>query len=289
MASGFGQAPSSQDHVSYIWTVITTWKFACSHECTQEKSNPCPLPFPFGSGSRLERRTKSSTQQCPECTEAYENNHKAEREAARKKAEEDAALQPFVQATLRQMHECMQEAKAKKQEAKSLAIYKSQVVSIEKHIGEAADDEELRAELTVMLKNCKLLWASKVKKAVMEGKDLALTGTSSKPELRNKLEKVTLMMDGAEFLKDKLEKINLMRDRVEILRDEEFGKSLFGNEKRKVKLEAQLSDWKRISTAMTDAVEMYEGRIAPHIEALEIIEKEIHEPWECALKLMKEE
>jgi hypothetical protein len=123
----------------------------------------------------------------------------------------------------------------------------------------------------------------------MEGKDLALTGTISKPELRNKLEKVTLMMDGAEFLKDKLEKINLMRDRVEILRDEEFGKSLFGDEKRKEKLEAQLSDWNRISAAMTDAVEMYEERIAPHIEALEIIERKTHESWEYALKLMKEE
>jgi hypothetical protein len=288
MASGFGQASSSPYHD--IWTVITTWKFACSHELTQEKSNrpASPSPFLYG-GGRLERRAKSSTQQCPECTEAYENNHKAEQEAARKKAAEDAALQPFVQATLRQMHECMQEAKAKKQEAKSLAIYKSQVVSIEKHIGEAANDEELRAELTIMLKNCKLLWASKVKKAVMEGKDLASTGTISKPELRNKLEKITLMMDGAEILKDKLEKINLMRDRVEILRDEESGKSLFGDEKRKEKLEAQLSDWKRVSAAMTDVVEMYEQRIAPHIEGLEIIEKETHEPWEYALTLMKEE
>jgi hypothetical protein len=187
------------------------------------------------------------------------------------------------------MHECMQEAKAKKQEAKSLAIYKSQVVSIEKHIDEAADDEELHAELTVMLKNCKLLWASKVKKSIMEGKELAPSGTVSKPELRRKLEKVTLMMDGAEILKDKLEKINLMRDRVEILRDEEFGKSFFGDEKRKEKFEAQLSDWKRVSAAMTDVVEMYEEKISPHIEALEIIEKETHEPWEYALKLMKEE
>jgi hypothetical protein len=40
---------------------------------------------------------------------------------------------------------------------------------------------------------------------------------------------------------------------------------------------------------MTDVVEMYEQRMAPHIEALEIIEKETHEPWEYALTLMKEE
>jgi hypothetical protein len=90
MASGFRQAPSALD--PDIWTVITTWKFACSHELKQENSNrPASSPFLFG-GGRIERRAKSPTQQCPECTEAYENNHKAEREAARKKAEEDAAL-----------------------------------------------------------------------------------------------------------------------------------------------------------------------------------------------------
>ena len=59
-----------------------------------------------------------------------------------------------------------QVAKAEQQEAKALTIYQSQATTITKHIIGAGDDAELRAELTTMLKNCKLLCVGKVKHTV---------------------------------------------------------------------------------------------------------------------------
>src|SRR5438128_1183367 len=90
-----------------------------------------------------------------------------------------------------------------------------------------------------MLNNCKLRWASKVRKALGEGKEV---------------ERAEPISDG---LRDRLEKVMLMRDMAQILRDEEFGKGPFGDEEKKQKLEKECSEWERVEAAMGNAANKY--------------------------------
>jgi hypothetical protein len=189
---------------------------------------------------------KKSTIKCPECIEAH-----------------DAALRAQEKAQA-------QVAKAEQQEAKALTIYKSQATTIAKHIIDAGDDAELRAELTTMLKNCKLLWANKVRQTVCRTNET----TPSQWDRSTKLQ---------ESLAGKKQKVELMCERAEILHAQELARSGKGSEKTK-ELEKQCDEWRVISTKMSHAVKWYETKV---LKELGGVEEDVSVAWMQALDLMK--
>jgi hypothetical protein len=240
--------------------------FNCGHEFTVLKTVD------------QSHNTNAFPQKCPECVEMEEDKHKDQRQAAHlkqeatQKAEESLRLEKekALQKVLEKEEQQAKKLKATQQQAKSLALYKSQASSIEKHLADADDDEELRAEFTTMLKNCKLLWANKVKKAEIEANESALG--------QSPITSVT-------SLKEKLERAELMMERAEILCDREDDKPLFG-EAQKKRYRKQWHAWLDVLTMMERNVHIYEYEISPRLEEFE---KESQEAWEDALKLMKEE
>jgi hypothetical protein len=263
-----GASPSPAPPIVY-GTVTFTWNFACKHTFTQRKTD-IPLekntsgfvniPLPF--------QVKSSIQKCPDCLEIDEVKNKEERDAAWVREGVTRAKEEALQKIQEEQERQAQLAKVQQQEARSLAIYKNQAASIEKHIAEAGDDEELRAGFTTMLKNCKLLWANKVKKTETERKELAPVATITRT-----------------LLEDKVEKINLMIDRAGMLLDKERGKVFVGAEKVE-KFDQQIRAWKGIREKMIDAEDLYEKKVHDHLQE---VEKISHQAWGDALKLMKEE
>ncbi|KAE9373673.1 hypothetical protein N431DRAFT_456433 [Stipitochalara longipes BDJ] len=267
-----------------------TWNFTCGHIIKQEKNISAA---PFG-GFLFFSTTRSFEQNCPECLEADEMKQKDEaakhnwlrsvanwdaaskeggEEVARIKTKKDVML---LGSQARQTEEEKREeeakAMAKQQEAKSLALYKSQASFIAKQIEDAGDDEQTWADFTTMLKNCKLLWASKVQKGIIAETQAGPAPENSREELQDRLE-VELMVERAEILFQRYVGNNPFK---------RFGDSVF------LKKKGEIEAWQAIAAKMKGAMKTYEEKIAPLLNLIEDSEKEAGQAWEEAVKLLKE-
>ena len=136
-------------------------------------------------------------------------------------------------------------AKSLERDAQALEVYRSQASTIQQHIDNAADNEELRVNLQKMLKNCKVLWADKIKKAEV--------GAVKKP----------IQLQSQVFmLKDRLEKVQLMAGRASILLNQERARNVLINHNEKIKkLEHHFKEWKRVSKNMKKAMDRVEEKV----------------------------
>jgi hypothetical protein len=297
---GGSPLPSASFRTDSITT--STWKFTCGHIIKQEQGISSSL---FGSPSTFFSSIRSFQQKCPPCLEDYEKKQQAEtaeRDLARFNAEleaaraerdkvevgkkkEEAEEAVLLGSRARQEEEKKAEeeavqarAKEKEQEAKSLTLYKSQAAFIAKQIEDAGDDQQTCADFTKILKNCKLLWANKIRKSTLADMDTAFAQNNGRKELQDRLEKAELMVERAEILRDQHAAKGVSQN---------LGTDCAYDEKRR-NLIKQVVSWKAVVTKFKKAMETYDEKIAPHLSLVEEFEKETKAAWEWALKLMKE-
>ena len=160
-------------------------KFGPSGILVEGEYNGEPFPvFP-------DEGTQTPTAKCPECVESESTKQKEIRESLSAK-EEDARNREEA-ARCRVGAERNAAAKALERDAQALEVYRSQASTIQKHIDNAADNEELRVNLQKMLENCKVLWAEKIKKAEISAVEKPIQLQSQVFMLKDRLEKVQLM------------------------------------------------------------------------------------------------
>jgi hypothetical protein len=159
--------------------VIINWSFSCGHQFTKKiiTNNPS-------------RETKTSSLQCPECTEMENQTRSLAREKEElKKKKEDAA---------------------RDQEKNALALYQAQAAFIAKQIEDDGGDPQFGTECQRMLENCKVLWAGKAKTAgtKVENKPPQLPSSSCLIELwdskiKSADAKMTLLSDTSLLLQSR--------------------------------------------------------------------------------------
>jgi hypothetical protein len=164
-----------------------------------------------------------------------------------------------------------EKAKERQHDAQALKVYKAQVNSFQFQIDLAGDNVKLRETQEKMLTTCKLLWADLVKKSEIDSNAPASGGRISKASL-----------------KDKLEKVDLMLQRAAILHDREPEQLAFSKEKnlKKGLHVERLKAWRAVSETMKEAVDTYESKVSQHLDE---VEKKSAKAWNDALNLMKEE
>jgi hypothetical protein len=261
--------PSPFDHPSPSPTtfrrVIYTWNFTCGHSFTQTKDGLSPRSSLFGFES--DQQYKSSSEKCPECVESESTKQKEIRESLR--AKEQAARNREEAARRRVEEERNAAAKALERDAQALEVYRSQSSTIQQHIDNAADNEELRVNLQKMLENCKVLWAEKIKKAEISA-----------------VENPIQLQSQVFILKDRLEKVGMMAARARILLNQENARKLLVKPERMEKLERQFEEWTRVLIIMKKAMDMVEEKVCKELDE---VEKLSNSAWEDAMKLMKED
>ncbi len=112
--------------------ITVTWSFNCGHSFTQENDHHSVYSSSFRSEANKQKH-RFSSQKCPECIESEPTKQEKIRESLRAKEEAARKLEEERNAA----------AKALELDVQALEVYRSQASTIQQHIDNAGDNEEL--------------------------------------------------------------------------------------------------------------------------------------------------